>query len=98
MNPVKKLPSKDSTGAPTKNANIKNENWRNQKGCTNITVQCDIRGEKKPYNGTRAQNTNAQKYNNRSRNQIINHLTTFKNVPTVFPMEPKKTKLHIGTG
>ena len=54
--------------------------------------------EKKHYTGTNMEIPNAHKYKTCSITQIINQVTTFKNTPTVFPMEPTtKTKLHQGT-
>ena len=51
-----------------------------------------------PYTGTIVDNTGAHKYTIQSRTQVINHVTTFKNVPTLFPMEPStNTKLHRGS-
>ena len=50
------------------------------------------------YTGSREEITTTNKYNTRTINQKVHHVTTFKNTPTVFPIESKtKTKLHRGT-
>ena len=54
--------------------------------------------KKTPYTSTRVYSTSAHKYNTRSRTYRTHHVTTFKNVPKVLPLEPTtKTKLHRGT-
>ena len=54
--------------------------------------------KKIPKTGTVVDSPRSHKYNTRSTTQRIHYVTTFKNAPTVFPMEPtEKIKLHRGS-
>ena len=53
--------------------------------------------EKTPKSDIGVERTSTHKYNTRSSTKRVNHVTTFKNAPKMFPVEAtEKIKTHIG--
>ena len=50
---------------------------------THVTPEVEIT----PKSDIRLEITSKHKYNTRSSTKIVNHVTTFKNAPKMFPME-----------
>ena len=59
----------------------KNEIWKNKKGYTSTTDQCEPREKKQEKSVIGRARKGAHKYNARSR---VNNVTTFKNTPQIF--------------